>query len=70
MWMTENEPKISECTKTVPCIDCDNTKCIFQGKKESECPKYHCDNPTHDCENGCDFIDKFIEDMRRREYDN
>lgn len=64
MWMTENEPKISECTKTVPCVDCD-TKCIFQGKKESDCPKYHCDNPTHDCENKCAFIDKYIEDMRK-----
>lgn len=67
MWMKENEPKIeiAECTKTVPCIDCDNAKCIFQGKKESDCPKYHCDNPTHDCENKCAFIDKYIEDMRK-----
>lgn len=65
-----HELTFSECTKKCACIDCDNTRCIFQGKKESECPKYHCDNPTHDCENGCDFIDKFIEDMRKERHDD
>lgn len=59
----------NECTRNVPCIDCDNVKCIFQGKKESDCPKYHCDRPDklkHDCEH-CQFIDDFIEDMRKED---
>ena len=61
--------EISECTRNIPCIDCDNTKCMFQGKKESDCPKYECDR-THqmqyDCEH-CAFIDRFIEKMRGEE---
>lgn len=64
--MSETEMNIFECTKTVPCVDCDNTKCIFQGKKESDCPKYHCDNPTHDCEDGCGFIDELIAELRKK----
>jgi len=35
--------QISECTRDIPCVDCDNKKCMFQGKKESDCPKYKCD---------------------------
>lgn len=59
-----NMLQISECTRDIPCIDCDNTKCLFQGKKESDCPKYRCDRPTHGCEH-CVFIDRFIEEMRK-----
>ena len=60
-----DEPMISECTKNIPCVDCDNTKCWFQGKKESDCPKYYCDNEkSHDCDH-CEFIDRFINDMRK-----
>lgn len=60
---------ISECKKAIPCIDCDDLKCWFHGKKESDCPKYHCDNPTHDCENRCEFIDRFINDIRKANND-
>lgn len=59
--------KMSECTRKIPCVDCDNARCIFQGKKESDCPKYHCDRPDilkYDCEH-CPFIDGFIENMRK-----
>ena len=63
--MTDFSPTVSECTRNVPCIDCDNARCWFHGKKESDCPKYHCDNTTHDCENGCAFIDEFIADLRK-----
>ena len=59
--------QISECTRDMPCVDCDNTKCMFQGKKESDCPKYRCDRPepmNHDCDH-CVFIDRFIADMRK-----
>lgn len=59
---------ISECTRNIPCIDCDETKCIFQGKKESDCPKYHCDRQGDgfmNCDN-CGFIDKFIKEERQR----
>lgn len=55
---------ISECAKRNLCIDCDNNKCWLRGKKESDCPKYRCDNSTHDCENGCEFIDRLIEEMK------
>ena len=56
-----------ECTKKIPCIDCDNVKCWFQGKKESDCPKYRCDRPKGfklDCDN-CEFINEYINDMRK-----
>lgn len=55
--------QMSECTRNIPCVDCDNARCIFQGKKESDCPKYHCDRSDNDCEH-CTFIDEFIEDLR------
>ena len=57
---------INNCSRNTPCIDCDNTNCVFQGKKESDCPKWRCDRPDYanlDCDN-CAFIDRFIEDMR------
>lgn len=57
---------MNNCSRNTPCIDCDNTNCVFQGKKESDCPKWHCDRPDYaklDCDH-CGFIDKFIEDMR------
>lgn len=63
--------QLNECTRDIPCIDCDNTKCMFQGKKESDCPKYRCDRPNpmnHDCEH-CAFIDRFIADMRKARTD-
>jgi hypothetical protein len=58
---------ISECTRNIPCIDCDNTACFHQGKKESDCPKYRCDRQGDgfmECDR-CEFIDRFIEDIRR-----
>lgn len=55
---------LSECKMTNLCIDCNNDRCWLRGKKESDCPKWICDNPTHDCESGCEFIDRFISGMR------
>lgn len=57
---------LSECTRTNSCYECDNSKCLLQGKKESDCPKYKCDRPDglkYECER-CSFIDKYIESMR------
>ena len=57
--------KMSECTRKTTCYDCGNTTCYFNGKKESDCPKYGCDNgKPYDCED-CNFIDKFIEEERK-----
>lgn len=59
---------ISECTRNIPCIDCDNMACFHQGKKESDCPKYHCDRQGDgflNCEH-CGFIDGFIQEERQR----
>jgi hypothetical protein len=52
----------SECTRLNTCYDCDNEKCWHHGKKESDCPKYRCSDL--DCDH-CEFIDRFIEDMRK-----
>ena len=58
---------MNECTRKNTCYDCDDKKCIFKGKKESDCPKYTCDNvKQNDCEN-CDFINLYI-DMERKWY--
>lgn len=65
--MTGTAAVVSECTRCVPCVDCDDTSCWLQGKKESNCPKYRCDNPTHDCESKCAFIDNVIAEMRGEE---
>lgn len=55
---------IEECHKNIPCVDCDDDTCNNQGKKSSDCPKYHCDNKVVlDCEH-CEFIDRFIEEWR------
>ena len=53
------------CIRDNLCVDCDNDRCIFQGKKESDCPKWRCDKGT-DCEH-CEFIDEFISKMRKEE---
>ena len=55
---------ISECTRDIPCIDCDESKCLLKGKKESSCPKWKCDHPGTDCETECEFIDQYIAEMR------
>lgn len=60
--------KIGECTRKNTCYDCDNKECYLHGKKESDCPKYYCDqegNGYHNC-NHCSFIDWFIDDERQR----
>ena len=57
---------INNCSRNTLCVDCDNTNCVFQGEKKSDCPKWCCDRPDYaklDCDH-CGFIDKFIEDMR------
>lgn len=62
--------EISECLRDIPCVDCDDTRCWFYGKKEADCPKYRCDRPQefqYVCDR-CGFIDKFIEDMRNRRH--
>ena len=60
MW----DVSISECTRKTTCYDCGNEKCWHHGQKESDCPKYRCDNKVLlDCDN-CGFIDEFIEEMR------
>ena len=57
---------MSECTRKNTCYDCDNKNCWFHGKKEADCPKYHCDNDIEDdCEH-CAFIDAYIEEERKR----
>lgn len=42
------------------CVDCDDTKCVFVGKKEADCPKWICDRPdqaAYHCDR-CAFIDR------------
>ena len=57
--------QMKECTRDNLCVDCDNDHCIFQGKKESDCPKWRCDMPKGtECER-CEFIDEFILEMRK-----
>ena len=57
--------EINECTRDNLCVDCDDDRCIFQAKKESDCPKWRCDMPKGiDCEH-CEFIDEFISEMRK-----
>ena len=59
--------KLSECNRQNLCVDCDNTKCLHHGKMIADCPRYRCDRPKefqYDCEH-CEFIDGFIEDMRK-----
>ena len=59
------EVTLTDCTRPTTCYDCTNESCWHHGKKEADCPKYHCDNAVlDDCEN-CSFIDAFIEDMRQ-----
>lgn len=57
---------LTECTRQNTCHDCENERCCLAGKKKSDCPKYHCDNPngTDDCDH-CAFIDDYIEHMRK-----
>ena len=61
---------LRECTRQNTCFDCDNQECISHGYKGADCPKYHCDNPNgfDNCYD-CEFIDGFIEEMRK-EYKN
>lgn len=57
---------LTECTRQNTCYDCDNTKCWHCGKKEADCPKYHCDRSNEmmlDCEH-CEFIDKYLKGMK------
>lgn len=58
---------IDECTRSILCVDCGDERCIHHGKKESDCPKYWCDNPygLDNCDE-CDFIDEFIKEMRKQ----
>lgn len=56
--------KLSECNRKNLCVDCDNKECLHHGKVEADCPKYHCDNDTHDC-NNCAFIKQYQQDMRK-----
>lgn len=61
------EPKMRKCTKKIPCVDCNQTLCWFQGRKESNCPKWKCDREGEehlDCDH-CEFIDNYIEQMRQ-----
>ncbi len=65
--MKSREISIRTCKKKIPCVDCENTGCWFQGRKESNCPKYKCDREGKDfldCDH-CDFIDEWIERMRK-----
>ena len=52
------------CERHIPCIDCDDTTCLHQGKKESDCPWWDCDVIGVDCETECERIDKYIESLR------
>ena len=56
--------KLSECNSNNLCIDCDNWECSRCGDIAADCPKYHCDNDTHDC-NNCAFIKQYQQDMRK-----
>ena len=55
---------IKECTRNIPCVDCDDNSCAFHGRKEANCPKWRCENRV-DCETECEFIDKYIEKLRK-----
>ena len=57
---------MTECTRQNTCFDCDNQQCAGHGDKGADCPKYHCDNPNglDNCED-CEFVDEFIEEMRK-----
>ena len=57
---------LGECYRNNLCVDCDSETCYGAGKKESDCPLYHCPFPGLDCESECSFIDGFIEEMRRK----
>ena len=58
---------IGLCEMKNTCYDCNSDRCALRGKKESDCPKYRCDNPVpDDCDN-CSFINMYI-DMERKRY--
>ena len=59
---------VNECTRNNTCFDCDNVKCLLHGKKLSDCPRYHCERQGEGFMNcdSCAFIDRFIENERRR----
>ena len=64
--------EIKECKRKNTCYDCDNERCWHHGKKEADCPKYHCDRQGDgflNCDN-CGFIDRFIEAIRRANADS
>lgn len=54
------------CDMKIPCIDCPSEICANAGKKSADCPHYHCPTPLLDCETECQFIDRYIEDWRKR----
>ena len=56
---------LGDCLLRIPCYDCKSEICYHAGKKEADCPHYHCPYPWLDCETECSFIDRFIEEMRR-----
>lgn len=59
---------MSECTRKTTCYDCDNQACWHHGKKEADCPKWKCDRPQelmYQCDR-CSFIDRYIEEERKR----
>lgn len=58
--------KMELCERYIPCVDCDNTDCIYMGMKEPDCPLYNCDRIGVDCETECELIDKHIEKLRRK----
>lgn len=60
---------LGECHRKNLCVDCDMEICGHAGKKEADCPHYHCPYPNLDCETECSFIDRFIEEMRRKNED-
>ena len=53
--------QLSECTKNIPCIDCDEEGCIHHGVREAVCPKWKC---SDNCEE-CTWIDEYIEKLRK-----
>ena len=58
--------ELGECKKNNLCVDCKNKKCLGAGDIESDCPKYHCDNPNgHDCAK-CEFMKQYQKDMREQ----
>lgn len=59
--------KWSECKKKIPCVDCDDTTCAFQGRKDADCPDIQCHRPERvrlDCDH-CRYIDEIIENIRK-----